>query len=200
MKLNKYSAALLILTFLAQVIGLWFYQSQLSATPAWLWNFVPDCPLYALLAVPIIVFGFPKSPITRFLIASGLAIYGSWTIFVLLLYSDYYFAASQAAISIVLILGHAGMILEAFLVMPKLGREKITALLAAFLWFLLNLKLDYFIGDASTHPWIPAAKLDTVILFTAAASILWPLALAFFSGKIAENKLLGKMREKLAAN
>ncbi|MDE1798714.1 MAG: DUF1405 domain-containing protein, partial [Candidatus Micrarchaeota archaeon] len=75
-----------LLILLALAIGGWFYLVQLSATPFELWLFVPDCPLYAFLGALLVLWHVPRSQAWSFVVGSGLALDGSWTIFVLFLY------------------------------------------------------------------------------------------------------------------
>ncbi len=197
MKLNMAQTSLLLLILAAAIIGGWFYFNQLAATPPWLWFFVPDCPLYALLGAPILLFGFPKNAALRFVISCGLAIFGSWTVFVLMLHGGVYFAPASLPMSAILLLGHFGMMVEGVLCLPKKSELKFGTLLIAIGWFLLNLNLDYFNGALSTYPWIPKGQLDVVMLFTAFMGVTWPIALFAVAGIVEKEKAVGKIREAL---
>lgn len=197
MKLNIAQAALLLLTMAAAGIGAWFYFEQLSITPIWLWLFVPDCPLYALLAAPILLLGFPKNALLRFAIASGLAIFGSWTMFVLALHADTYFNAANLPLSLVLVAGHFGMVAEGVLCLPKKEELRYGALLITIGWFLLNVQFDYLNGAQSTHPWIPAGQIGIVMLYTVFSSITWPVSLYAAAGLAEKEKSVRIIRAAL---
>ena len=197
MKLNLPQLVFVALIFGAAVIGAWFYWNQMAATPPWLWLFVPDCPLYAVLGAPILLFGRPKNAALRFVIASGLAVFGSWTIFVLMLHVDVYFHAVNLPLSLVLVAGHLGMILEGVLCLPKREELKFGMIFIAAGWFILNVQFDYLNGSINTHPWIPSSQLADVMLFTAFSSITWPVLLFAIAGMVEKEKAVSKIREKL---
>ncbi len=186
---------LFLLTLLALAIGTWFYLPQLSAMPMELWLFVPDCPLYALLGAALVLWHFPRSRIWAFVVGSGLALYGSWTIFVLLLHPSVYFAPDQYWLSAILVAGHLGMIIEGLIVLPKTSTK--TMLVIALAWFGLNTYMDYHLGPLSTHPWIPAQNLGTVENFTWAAGIFWPALFFFLGGRISMHPWVRKLHRAL---
>ncbi|MCL6088898.1 MAG: DUF1405 domain-containing protein [Candidatus Marsarchaeota archaeon] len=186
---------LLILLMLATVFfGAYYYYDQLAHTPPYLWLFVPDCPLYAAAAGVILLFGWPKNNVIRFVIACACALYGSWTIFVFFTYAWFYFGAGQVLITLALIFGHLGMVLQALLLLPKRKELGFAALALAWLWLGLNTFLDYGVGALSTHPWITDPLNPSIGQYTWAGSIVWPLVLLMLSGWAGENKWLEKLR------
>jgi len=171
---------LLLLSVAAVLIGFWYYAGQLAATPLPLLIFVPDCPLYVLLALPILL-GLIRSPPYSFLVSIGMFKYGLWTVFVLLFYSEYW-QASQLWITIPFIIGHVGMALLGAAILPK-KRVAFGIFAIVLLWFLLNDYSDYFLGAI---PPIPAHDLGLVRDLTIAASIAFTLAFYFFNKQIRE--------------
>jgi uncharacterized membrane protein YpjA len=164
---------------------------------------VPDCPLYAALASVILLSGWPKegrgllgalaAPF-RFTIASACALYGSWTIFVFIVYWTAYLAPTQLPITIILIFGHLGMILQALLLLPKRKELGFAALALAWAWLGLNTFLDYGFGALSTHPLLTDPLNPSIAIFTWTGSLIVPLMLLMLSGWTGENKWLQKLR------
>lgn len=170
---------MLLLNIAAVFAGAYYYQDQLTSTPLPLLIFVPDCPLYVLLAIPILL-GAIRNQAYSFFVSIGMFKYGLWTVFVLFFHWSAYAAPSALAITLVFILGHIGMALEGLALLPK-GKAGIAVLAACLAWFLLNDVSDYFWG---TVPPIPTANLSTVALLTFAASLLLPLAFFLWPEKI----------------
>lgn len=169
----------LLLNVASVFTGLWYYWDQLSATPWHLLIFVPDCPLYVLLAIPILLKRV-KNGAYSFLVSIGMVKYGLWTVFVLLYHSKFYFLPEFLPVTLVFIIGHLGMALEGACLLPK-NKVAFAALLVAFGWFLLNDFADYFLG---TVPSIPPEGMGLVALLTIASSMLLPLALFAYPEKI----------------
>ncbi len=205
---------LVILTLATLGFGGYFYYGQLASTPFYLWLFVPDCPLYAALASVILLSGWPKggqgllgalaAPF-RFTIASACALYGSWTIFVFIVYWTAYLAPTQLPITLILIFGHLGMILQAMLVLPKkkeIGAAAgwLLALVLAWLWLGLNTLIDYGFGPLSTHPWLTDPLNPSIAVFTWTGSLIVPLALLMLGRLSGENNELERLRGWLRWN
>ena len=169
---------LILVNILGVLAGAYYYADQLAATPVSLLIFVPDCPLYVLLFIPIAL-GLVKNRECRFLVSVGMVKYGLWTVFVLLYHSDAYFQPAILATTLVFITGHIGMAAEGVSALPK-KRIGALALAATICWFLLNDYADYSLG---TVPPIPTAGLGLVAILTVASSIIIPLLFA----RIAQN-------------
>ncbi|VVC00455.1 Uncharacterised protein [uncultured archaeon] len=150
--------------------GAWYYWVQLKETPLPLAVFVPDCPLYVLLALPILLKRI-KNGVYSYLVSCGMVLYGAWTVFVLLFYWSYYSQPAFLPVTLVFILGHIGMVWEGLALLPK-KRVPFAALAFALAWFLLNDVSDYVWG---TIPPIPPVNIDVVAALTVAASIAIPL-------------------------
>lgn len=170
---------LTLLVFAGVIIGAWYYSGQLSATPLALAIFVPDCPLYVLLSIPILL-GLIKNDSFSFLTAIGMSKYGLWTIFALLFHSKYYFAPSALLITIIFIIGHIGMALLGGALLPK-KRVAFAVFALALAWFLLNDYADYFLG---TRPPIPPEGIGLVQNLTIAASFVLTLGFFLFAEKV----------------
>lgn len=170
---------LLLLNILAVFIGLWYYQEQLAATAWQFLLFVPDCPFYVLLAIPILL-RLVKNDTFAFLVAVGMAKYGLWTVFVLLLHSGYYFLPALLPTTIIFIIGHLGMALEGMAIIPK-KKVCALALALALAWFLFNDYADYSLG---ARPWIPEDGLARVRDFAIASSIILSLGFYFCANLI----------------
>ena len=159
----------LLLNVAAVLTGLWYYSGQLAATPLPLLVFVPDCPLYVLLAIPILL-GF-RNAAYSFLVSIGMFKYGLWTVFVLLFHWGAYSVPAMLPVTLIFIVGHVGMALEGLVLLPK-EKVALIVLIAAVAWFLLNDVSDYFWG---TVPPIPQDGMGLVAALTFAASLAIPL-------------------------
>ena len=169
---------LVLINIAAILVGIYYYYDQLAATQFLLLIFVPDCPLYTLLAL-FIILKLIKNDTFSFIASIGMVKYSLWTIFVFLLYSNIYFAPAMLLITIPFIAGHLGMFLEGLAVIPK-KKVAFTAVFLAIAWFLLNDISDYFWG---TKPPVPDGNLALLAAATFAASILFPLAIYSWGGK-----------------
>lgn len=171
-------AILLLLNVAAVFTGLWYYWDQIAATSLSLLIFVPDCPLYVLLAIPMLL-GF-RNRAYSFLVSIGMAKYGLWTVFALLYNWQVYFLPDFLLVTVIFIIGHLGMALEGAALLPK-KKVGALALLLALGWFLLNDYSDYFLG---TRPPIPEQGIDFVRDLTVAASFAITLGFYFHGEKI----------------
>ena len=169
---------LFFLCIVAAFVGAYYYWDQMAATPLLLLIFIPDCPLYVLLALPILARKV-SSDSYSFLVSIGMFKYGLWTVFVLLFYSEFW-SPSQLWITIPFIIGHIGMALLGAALLPK---KKVAASIALIVlaWFLLNDYADYFLG---TRPLIPPHDISLVRDLTIAASIIFTLSFFLFPEKI----------------
>ena len=168
----------LLLNIAGVLAGVYYYWGQLSATSALLLPFVPDCPLYVLLAIPILL-GF-RNAAYSFLVSIGMFKYGLWTVFVLLFHWNVYSLPQLLPVTIIFILGHTGMALEGLALLPK-KQVGAAVLLLCIAWFLLNDVSDYFWG---TVPPIPQQGMALLAALTFASSIVIPLAFYFYQEKI----------------
>ncbi len=170
----------LILTNIAAVFaGAHYYWAQLSSTPLQLLIFVPDCPLYVLLALPILL-KLVKNSTYAFLISVGLTKYGLWTVFALIFHWGAYSMPAALPTTIIFIIGHLGMAIQGAALIPKKG-VGLAALLLALGWFLLNDYSDYFLG---TVPPIPGQGIELVAALTFFASIALTLGFYLYSEKL----------------
>ncbi len=137
----------ILINIFGSLFGLYYYWDQLMMTPWYYWIFVPDCPLYTffmIFALIFLIFG-KRNDIFNTITAVGLAMYGTWTMIVLLYFSEIYFAPVNALMSTGLFVSHCGMALESVLLMPYLKKTSIVPWLIAGAWFLVQTFFDYFV-------------------------------------------------------
>ncbi len=170
---------LFVLCIAGVFAGAYYYFDQLTSTAASLIIFVPDCPFYVLLALPILAKRI-KSSAYSFFVAVGMAKYGLWTVFVLLFHFGAYSSLEALPITIIFILGHIGMLLLGAAILPK-NRIPAVFMLLILAWFLLNDYADYFLG---TRPPIPSSGIDLVRNLTVAASFAFTLGFYFYGEKV----------------
>ncbi len=169
---------IVLLNIAAIFAGGYFYIDQLAETAPHLLVFVPDCPLYVLLAL-FIILGIIRNEIFSFIVSIGMVKYGLWTVFIFLFHWDVYSQPLFFWTSVIFILGHIGMALEGLALLPK--KPARLALALALAWFLLNDISDYYWG---TVPSLPPGGLETVRILTIASSIALPLLLFAFAAQI----------------
>ena len=144
---------IILCNLIGSVWGFIFWYGQtLLQTPWYMWVFVPDCPLYALLfVVPLALILLGRSrPWINALVAVGLIKYGIWTVFYWVVYwsrtADFNF------MSIAMTVTHTGMILEGLFLLSFLRMDWPTVLGVGG-WFLLNDWVDYGLGYHPSIPW-----------------------------------------------
>lgn len=180
----------LLLNVAAVLVGLWFYSAQLASSSPLLWIFIPDCPLYVLLCIFLLI-GKIKGDFFALIISANTLKYGLWTMLVLFFYPNYYFAPQQILMYCAFMLGHAGMAMQGFLLLPKkAGAFAIFFLLA---WFLLNDFADYALG---VHPPIPTEHMGAISLFALLLSFSIALAMPLLL-RIAHSKRAQMLRSLL---
>lgn len=179
MQRDSFFWLLLLINVAAVFAGAWYYQDQLSATPLPLLLFVPDCPLYVLLAIPILL-GITRNPAYSFIVSIGMAKYGLWTVAVLLFHWNVYSLPAFLPVTLIFIFGHLGMAFEGIAILPK-KKVGLAVLALALAWFLLNDYVDYFLG---TVPPIPTDGMALVQNLTILSSLLLPLLFYLFPEKV----------------
>ena len=170
------AAAFVLLCLVAIYMGFSIYEFKFTITSPYLWLFVPDCPLYVLIALVVFLFK-ARNPLIGFLTSVGLAKYGLWTLFIFVIYPEVYFSGPYLFDTSILVAGHILMVIAALAFLPKKvgGRE----LVIVFGWFLLNDLMDYGIGTA---PLIPQGKIEMVALFSLAETVILLFVFYFFNG------------------
>jgi len=165
---------LVLINLIAALYGfVFFYGSQFLSTPIHLWLFVPDCPLYALLAA-IALAGFyfgKKNDLFNSIVFIGLLKYGFWTVFVLANFQWFYFAPETSMMYSTLFIAHLGLFLEAFLFIGHIKLNKLF-LGISFAWFLLNDFIDYLLA---VHPPIPLSEINFIFQATLAMTFAFVL-------------------------
>jgi uncharacterized membrane protein YpjA len=156
---------IIIVNLLGSVIGFYYYYPQLSSSPLYLWPFIPDCPLYTLLVAAILItfiLSTKSSDILSFISSIGLAKYGTWTVVVVLGFSQFYFSIDQNMYTILACM-HILMALEFVLPLSIMKGIKRSYIAVAFLWFFLNDFVDYYFG---THPPLPYWGVSDIAFLT----------------------------------
>ena len=175
---NAFCLKVMILINLAGTLfGFWYYKFQLASTPLVKLVFVPDCPIYTLLFVCLLLLHLMgrKSTMLAVVTFIGLIKYGFWTVLVISLYCEYY-VASNLFLYVVLFLLHIGMIAQAYII-PQISGFSKGALVIALVWFLANDVMDYFFGTA---PYLPDYMYHNLLLVE---SILMTIILVIYSRK-----------------
>lgn len=169
--MNLIKAIFLVLCFISLFFGYQSYSNMFPDFNPALWVFIPDCPLYVVLLLAVVLLDI-KSDAFRFLTGAGLVKYGIWTLMIFALYPEYYFSDLYVNQTTILIVGHVLMVLASLIIVPKKIDARILLLVVA--WFLLNDFVDYELG---TLPRFPEGHLDFVIPATVALSVISVLGL-----------------------
>jgi uncharacterized membrane protein YpjA len=161
--------------------GFWFYRHQFGETPLAMFPFVPDSPVATLLiatAFALWAIGRPNEYVTA-LAFFGNLIFGLWTPWVLLLFTDASIAQSGVLMHTFLVVSHLGMALQA-LVLHRIAAFRLRAVAVAAAWYTTNLTVDFFLPIVGTEPpsdflpvrphhtWIPVARDHVVAGVTTA--------------------------------
>ncbi len=154
---------------LANLIGfvwgtIYWYGGQLLQSPLYLWPFIPDCPLFALLFVPafILTLRGRGNNAYNLLVAFGLIKYGVWTN--LAWYGYWALGYPLSGMGVAMCLTHIGMILEGLYLLYAL-RPRITWALVAGAWFISSDYVDYGLGYFPAIPdlrVLPLLKWHTI--------------------------------------
>jgi len=165
LKSTRILTVIILINLIGTLAGFYYYYDQLSSSPVYLWPFIPDCPLYTMLAVVVLVtFLFTKKSVDllSFITSIGLAKYGTWTVLVVLGFSPFYFSINSSLYGL-LACAHVLMALEFILPLYIIKEIKKSYVVAAFAWFFLNDFFDYFVG---THPPLPSWGVSIVAFMT----------------------------------
>ncbi len=206
---------IILINIIGSAFGLYYYWDQLTMTPWYYWLFVPDCPLYTffmIFALLLIAVGKPNDTF-NVVTAVGLAMYGAWTMLVLIYFGEVYFAPENALMSSALWISHCGMALESVFLLPYIKKAGILSWIVAAAWFLVQDFMDYFVPFMShgqvmrLHPLalmeyytrgmgsfaFLAAKLDTLMYITFAMTLIFVIGM-YLLGKAWDLKLFQESR------
>lgn len=161
-------------------IGILFYYPQLEKLNPVFWIFIPDCPVYVLLAT-LFYFKILKNDVLYAIAGIGLLKYGLWTLLALFYFSDYFLSN---AIGWLLVIEHMGMSLQYVFFVRGFCRK---TLLIALAWFLLNDIVDYGFG---MHPFLPSPEFGIILIFSFLSSFIIPIFTYFAGNRIKENKIV----------
>jgi uncharacterized membrane protein YpjA len=174
-----------------------YYGQQFLETSPLLWIFVGDCPLFALMfALAFYLRADPRPKLCKrifgrcpdltwlwFLTIAGAMKYGFWTIFVLSVYSPFYFTPQATLLYTVLFGSHLFLLFETTLLVGKIRvRESFLAIALAFL--LANDLSDYLLG---THPPLPEQALGFMFPASMAMSLVFTILAYLVLGRYSRN-------------
>ena len=127
--------------------GFFFYYPQLGDNPLHLWPFIPDSPLATLFAALtfLLIAHDKRNSIVEALAVIGNLKYGLWTVFVLIYYSEIFYAGNPLWMYLFLLVSHLGMALQALFI-AEISEIDFKAFVAAFSWFVVNDIIDYSLG------------------------------------------------------
>ena len=157
--------AIIIINVAGTLIGFYYYWDQLVSSSPVYWIFIPDCPLYTMLAAAILavyVSTRRSSDLVNFITAIGLAKYGTWTVFVILAFAGFYFSIDSSFYSLLVLL-HVAMAVEFILPVMLIRQLRPRFIDVALIWFFANDYADYFLG---TNPPIPPGDITQIAIFT----------------------------------
>ncbi|MGZ4863148.1 MAG: DUF1405 domain-containing protein [Halobacteriota archaeon] len=177
--------AIIVINIAGSVVGLFYYWDQLVSASPFAWVFIPDCPLYTMLvAVVLAVYASTKrsSDLINFITAVGLAKYGTWTVFIVLGFSAFYFSIDSSLYTL-LVLMHIAMAAEFILPLLLVRQLKFRVPAVALVWFLSNDFADYFLG---THPPVPTSEISQIAAFTFLLTPLF-IILAYYTARFLNN-------------
>jgi len=177
--------AIIIINIAGSLVGLFYYWDQLISASPFAWIFIPDCPLYTMLAAVVLaVYASTKrsSDLINFITAVGLAKYGTWTVVVVLWFSAFYFSVDSSLYR-VLVLLHIAMAAEFVLPLLLIRQLKPRFIAIALVWFLANDFADYFLG---THPPVPTSEISLIAIFTFLLTPLF-IVIAYVAARFLNN-------------
>lgn len=177
--------AIIIINIAGSLVGLFYYWDQLISASPFAWIFIPDCPLYTMLAAVVLaVYASTKrsSDLINFITAVGLAKYGTWTVVVVLWFSAFYFSVDSSLYT-VLVLLHIAMAAEFVLPLLLIRQLKTRFIAIALVWFLANDFADYFLG---THPPVPTSEISLIAIFTFLLTPLF-IVIAYVAARFLNN-------------
>lgn len=162
---------MIIINLGGTVFGYYYYKYQLRSSPWYLWIFIPDSPNAVLLfAIALALLRMKcKFKLINALAFVDLIKVGIWTLFVFLIYRDYYFSPAGFEFTSILFALHLGMVIEAFVLIKSLEALRARELIFMLFWFLLNDLFDYYL-DA--HPIIRLAQISLVMSFAFTTSLV----------------------------
>lgn len=143
-----YSRILVIINILGTGFGYWYYRFQLVDNPLHLWPLIPVSPnatLFMALSLTLYTIG-KRNRWTR--IVDALAFignlkYGLWTVIVMLATPSAYLNHSTTAMFAFLVISHALMATQAFIVL-EYTEVDLKALFVSAVWYTFNDAVDYF--------------------------------------------------------
>ena len=150
--------------------GFFFYYPQLGDNPLHLWPFIPDSPLATVFAALtfMLIAHRRRNSIVEALAVIGNLKYGLWTVFVLIYYSEIFYAGNPLWMYLFLLVSHLAMAIQALFI-AEISEIDIKAFLLASAWFIVNDVIDYSLGihtrlyTSEAFPAMIAAGLLTAV-------------------------------------
>ena len=183
-------ATIILINLAGALIGLFYYWDQILSSSPFIWLFIPDCPLYVMLAAVVLALYVTtkrRSDLINFITAVGLVKYGTWTVFIVLGFSAFYFAIDSRLYSAIAVM-HCAMALEFVLPLFLIRQIKRGFVAIALLWFFVGDFADYFFA---AHPPVPISNITQIAVFTI---VLTPVCvvLAYFGARFLNNSTAHK--------
>jgi uncharacterized membrane protein YpjA len=139
-------ALLAVINFAAAAYGFYYYYSaQFALTPMAYWFFIPDCALYTLFfGVVVLLYLFKvKRDWLDYLVSVGVLKYGLWTVGIYLFRMAEYGLHIMSEYYTIIFILHIGMVLEAFVLVPR--KISLKPALIVLAWFVFNDFMDYMV-------------------------------------------------------
>lgn len=143
-----YSRILVLINILGTGFGYWYYRFQLMDNPLHLWPLIPVSPnatLFMALSLMLYTLGRRSrwTKIVDVLAFIGNLKYGLWTVIVMLATPSAYINQSTPEMFAFLVVSHALMATQAFLVLDYTEVD-LEALFVGAMWYTINDVVDYF--------------------------------------------------------
>ena len=169
--------AVVAINLLGAVFGFYFYlldTRQLLETPIFMWPWVPDSPLAALLAAGAFTAyarGNPREWLNALAFFGNLTL-GLWTPTVMLVYHQWY-APMDPLMYAFLVVSHLAMAAQA-LVIHRFSDFPVGAVALALAWYASDLVVDFFVplGGRLHHTWVPMIHNDPGPFGTTALDVM----------------------------
>ncbi len=180
---QRWAVALIVTANLLGFIWgtIYWYGGHLAQAPVYLWPFIPDCPLFALLFVPAYLLALRGRGNNAYnlLVAFGLIKYGVWTN--LAWYGYWAWGNPFSWMGLFMCLTHIGMVLEGLYLLYYLRPRLAWAFLAGA-WFAASDFVDYGLGE---YPRIPDLRvLPMLQWYSIVATVLFTAGFAWWALRV----------------
>lgn len=138
------------------VYGFWWYRLQLAGTPASLWFFTADCPVYGTFFALLLVLWLARERLPKLLLllaCTGLIKYGTW--YSLAMFNHWVQGNSLDWLIWLQVAAHLAMVAQGLVFLVQ-SRYTLAQWAVNTLWLLANDALDY---GLAIYPWLPQGCL-----------------------------------------